>query len=95
MMKKSNWVLIVAAIIVIGFVVVFFLRGNEDSWIKDESSDWIRHGNPGNVPEEVLNDIDSFASCSKAGFPILETYPEQCKLPNGKSFTRDIGQAIQ
>jgi phosphate starvation-inducible membrane PsiE len=29
---------------------------------------------------------NSFTECSKVGFPIIETYPRQCQLPNGKTF---------
>jgi hypothetical protein len=35
--------------------------------------------------------ITSFADCKKAGYPILESYPAQCKTPDGKTFTEDIG----
>ena len=38
--------------------------------------------------QKQINDIDSFEKCSAAGYPILETYPEQCRTPNGKSFTK-------
>lgn len=31
--------------------------------------------------------ISGFDDCVKAGYPVLETYPEQCKTPDGRSFT--------
>jgi hypothetical protein len=34
--------------------------------------------------------IDSFDECVKAGYQVLETYPEQCKTPEGNSFTKQI-----
>jgi hypothetical protein len=34
--------------------------------------------------------ITSYDQCAAAGYPILETYPEQCKLPDGRTFTRNI-----
>lgn len=34
--------------------------------------------------------ITSYEDCVKAGYPILESYPEQCKTPDGKTFTREI-----
>jgi hypothetical protein len=34
--------------------------------------------------------ITSYETCGAAGFPILETYPEQCKTPDGRTFVRDI-----
>lgn len=34
--------------------------------------------------------IDSFAKCKAAGYPIMESYPEQCMTPDKRSFTNDI-----
>lgn len=31
--------------------------------------------------------VDSYAECVAAGYPILETYPEQCRTPDGRTFT--------
>ncbi len=36
--------------------------------------------------QENYRSITSFASCVDAGYPILPTYPEQCRIP-GKTFT--------
>jgi len=33
--------------------------------------------------EQAINDFDE---CKNAGYPILETFPEQCKTPSGKTF---------
>lgn len=32
--------------------------------------------------------INSYEDCVNAGFPIMESYPEQCATPDGRSFTR-------
>jgi hypothetical protein len=32
--------------------------------------------------------INSYDECAAAGYPILESYPEQCTAPNGKTYTR-------
>lgn len=37
-----------------------------------------------------ISSIDSFESCVKAGYPILEIYPGQCIAPDGRSFTENI-----
>jgi len=42
-----------------------------------------------------LSKINSFESCAAAGFPILESYPEQCRTPDGKSFAKDIGNELE
>jgi len=47
---------------------------------------------PGKVPAPSIN---SFEKCVSAGYPILESYPRQCKLPGGKSFTEDIGNELE
>lgn len=31
--------------------------------------------------------VSSYAECVAAGYPILETYPEQCRTPDGTTFT--------
>jgi hypothetical protein len=31
--------------------------------------------------------VTSYAECVAAGYPILETYPEQCRTPDGRTFT--------
>jgi hypothetical protein len=39
--------------------------------------------------------ISSFEECAAAGYPILESYPEQCRTPDGQSFTRDVGNELE
>ncbi len=34
--------------------------------------------------------INSFDDCINAGFPILESYPRQCKTPDGKTFVEKL-----
>ena len=34
--------------------------------------------------------ITSYEECVAAGYPILESYPEQCKTPSGKTFVHQI-----
>jgi len=46
------------------------------------------HTTPG---EEIKSEISSFAECVAAGYPILESYPAQCKDPStGKTFVEKI-----
>jgi aldose sugar dehydrogenase len=35
-------------------------------------------------------DINSYSACVEAGYPILESYPEQCNTPDGRNFVRII-----
>lgn len=41
---------------------------------------------------EVVNDqeITSFEDCAEAGYPVMESYPEQCRTPDGRNFVRDV-----
>jgi len=34
--------------------------------------------------------INSFEECAAAGYPIMESYPEQCRMPDGRNFVRII-----
>lgn len=34
--------------------------------------------------------ITSFEECAEAGYPIMESYPEQCRTPSGETFTRQL-----
>lgn len=38
--------------------------------------------------------INSYEECAAAGYPILESYPEQC-VANGKTFVRDISGDVK
>ncbi len=42
-------------------------------------------------PEKTIN---SFEECVAKGYPVLESYPRQCKTPDGKTFTEDIGNEL-
>ena len=37
--------------------------------------------------------ISNFDECAAAGNPIMESYPEQCRTPDGRTFVRDIPPA--
>jgi hypothetical protein len=37
-----------------------------------------------------LQSIDSFEECAAAGYPIMESYPEQCMTPDRRTFTRPL-----
>lgn len=39
--------------------------------------------------------INNFEECIAQGYPVLESYPRQCKTPDGKTFVEDIGNEIE
>ncbi len=42
--------------------------------------------------EELSPSVFSFEECLEAGYLILESYPEQCMTPDGRTFTREIDE---
>lgn len=40
--------------------------------------------------KETPQAITSFEDCWDAGYPIMESYPEQCRTPDGQTFVREI-----
>ncbi|MDP3953904.1 MAG: Gmad2 immunoglobulin-like domain-containing protein [bacterium] len=39
--------------------------------------------------------VNTFEECVSAGYPVMESYPRQCKTPDGKTFTEDIGNELE
>lgn len=39
--------------------------------------------------------INNFEECVDSGYPVLESYPRQCKTPEGKSFVENIGNELE
>lgn len=37
---------------------------------------------------EIVNDFDE---CAKAGYQVMESYPAQCRMPDGRTFIQEIG----
>ncbi len=42
------------------------------------------------APEPIVTMITTFEECKNAGYPIMESYPEQCRTPEGQLFVRKI-----
>lgn len=41
-----------------------------------------------------VQNISNFDECAKAGYPIMESYPEQCRTPDGRTFTRQVPSQV-
>ena len=39
--------------------------------------------------------IENFDDCAAAGNPVMESYPEQCRTEDGRTFVRDIGDEME
>jgi hypothetical protein len=42
---------------------------------------------PGN--EESSVEVNNFAACLDAGYPVMESFPRQCQSPDGRTFTEE------
>ncbi|HEY4489890.1 MAG TPA: Gmad2 immunoglobulin-like domain-containing protein [Candidatus Paceibacterota bacterium] len=42
-----------------------------------------------------IEDVSNFEECVLAGNLVMESYPRQCRTKDGKTFTEDIGNAIE
>ncbi len=40
--------------------------------------------------KSALSSINNFAQCEGNGYPVMESYPRQCKTPDGKHFVEEI-----
>ncbi len=38
--------------------------------------------------------VSSFAECEALGYPVMESYPRQCRTPEGETFTEDIDEPV-
>lgn len=45
------------------------------------------------LPVDPPQSINSFEECAAAGYPIMESYPRQCAVPGGPSFTEVFSEA--
>lgn len=44
--------------------------------------------------QKHITEISSFEECAQAGYPIMESYPEQCRTPDGKNFVKKVEPII-
>jgi hypothetical protein len=47
------------------------------------------------LDQGAKRNISSFEECAAAGYPIMDSYPEQCATPEGKNFTKNIAGSDQ
>ncbi len=39
--------------------------------------------------------VTDFTTCAARGYPIMESYPRQCRTPDGYTFTENIGNELE
>ncbi|MBU0750221.1 Gmad2 immunoglobulin-like domain-containing protein [Patescibacteria group bacterium] len=71
--------IIFAGIVVVGFGILAWLSlGGASTDISAVPAD--------TSPIEIL----SFADCEAAGLPVMESYPRQCRTPDGRTYTEEL-----
>jgi hypothetical protein len=45
--------------------------------------------------QQRMYSIFTFEDCKAAGYPIMESYPEQCATPDGRTFVNETQQPVQ
>ena len=78
-MKRAYLIIaIIFVILTIWLFVRFILGGNEDSWIKDEKGIWIKHGNPFETPDYVLEQQEAISCAIEKFENFNEELNSQC-----------------
>lgn len=84
-MKK---IIFLSIVIVLGLIVVLFVISNMED-VNDNVNNYI--------DEEPVDDIvvNNFDECVSAGYPVMESYPRQCRTKDGESFVENIGNELE
>lgn len=45
-------------------------------------------------PSGQKGEVLSFEDCEKAGYPVMESYPRQCKTPDGRTYAEELPEQI-
>lgn len=75
-MRNMNQKRFVNIVVIIGAVVVAALAGY---FIANQQTSL-----------KPVKEISSFDECAKAGYPIAESYPRQCRTPDGRLFVENL-----
>lgn len=69
--------------------------GDQSPWNTNLSRDITQTTDEYQIGQQILSTfkfisplINSFQSCADAGYPIMESYPEKCRTPDGLTFTK-------
>lgn len=79
MKKTTLWVLLAAAVI-----VVILILGKDSILPKKQES----------TSTSTTPVVMSFNDCANAGYPVMESYPRQCRTPDGRLFAEEKAPSI-
>ncbi len=74
--KPLFWTVLIA-LLALG-TLFFILRINEDEWIKDNKGIWIKHGNPAETPDYILEQQEAINCASGKFNNFAEEINSQC-----------------
>jgi hypothetical protein len=101
-MRNGNKILAVLAVVVAIVAAGFYLyRDNMNIGSNNSTNNVGNTDNIGNNSDEKGGsdqqsvNVSNFDECIAAGYEVAESYPRQCKTPDGKSFTEDIGNELE
>ena len=81
-MNKKFLPLVSLILIIIALGAVYLLVKNQKGFFQKET------------PTAKIS-VKNFEGCVAAGYPVMESYPRQCKGPDDKTFTEDIGNELE
>lgn len=81
-MKGIRWLMVLCAVLAIAVAAgAGYLLGEDAGRLKA-----VREGDRPTVYEE---NITSFDECVAAGYPVMESFPEQCMTSDGRNFVNE------
>ncbi len=104
-MNQKNIILMIVVLVFL-WAILFLWRFLPESfdngyWACVEG-EWVAFDDPQEgPPDEVCEKtpetvtVNDFSSCLEAGFPIMESYPRQCRDSSGNLYAEDIGNASE
>lgn len=96
MKNKLIIIFIVVIFIFFGVVAAFFYFTRSQPCQNNQGVCAINNLPVGNTNSNGnISPISSFFDCLVANYPILESYPRQCKTPDGRTFVEDIGNELE
>jgi len=96
MFKKIILIVCIILLAAASWILTIRFLSSEDDWIC-VGEEWVRHGAPSALmPESGCGTgILNFDDCALAGYAVMESYPQQCRTPKGKTFVEDIGNELE
>ena len=96
MSKPFKIFLLILIIIFVALAIRFLFGGSEDDWICVDG-EWVKHGVPyASKPTSGCGQekIENFFDCLEAGYPVMESYPRQCRAGD-QVFVEGIGNELE